>query len=98
VGLALLASLAFIVYCDICISSASLASYVSSLLSWSLVSLVGCLLWRRQNGAARGWFGAGVLAEVAGGGAAQLAGHLGHGHREQVCCPPGPAGGRAGAT
>jgi hypothetical protein len=80
-GLAvLLAILAFIVYYDIFIGSASLAGYVSSLLSYSLASLVGCLLWRRPGGAGRCWFGAGVLAAVAGGGAAHLAGHLGWGH------------------
>jgi hypothetical protein len=80
-GLAvLLAILAFIVYYDIFIGSASLAGYVSSLLSYSLASLVGCLLWRRPGGASRYWFGAGVLAAVAGGGAAHLAGHLGWGH------------------
>jgi pimeloyl-ACP methyl ester carboxylesterase len=80
-GLAvLLAILAFIVYYDIFIGSASLAGYVSSLLSYSLASLVGYLLWRRPGGADRYWFGAGVLAAVAGGGAAHLAGHLGWGH------------------
>jgi hypothetical protein len=76
----MLAILAFIVYYDIFIYSASLAGYVSSLLSWFLASLLGCLLWRRPDGAARCWFGAGVLAAVAGGGAAHLAGHLGWGH------------------
>jgi hypothetical protein len=80
-GLAvLLAILAFIIYYDIFIGSASVAGYVSSLLSYSLASLVGCLLWRRPDGAGRYWFGAGVLAAVAGGGAAHLAGHLGWGH------------------
>lgn len=79
-GLAvLLAILAFIVYYDIFICSASLAGYVSSLLSYSLASLVGFLLWR-PDAAGRYWFGAGVLAAVAGGGAAHLAGHLGWGH------------------
>ena len=79
-GLAvLLAILAFIVYYDIFIGSASLAGYESSLLSYSLAGLVGCLLWRRRGGAGRYWFGAGVLAAVAGGGAARLAGHLGPG-------------------
>jgi hypothetical protein len=79
-GLAvLLAILAFIVYYDIFICSASLAGYVSSLLSYSLASLVGFLLWH-PDAAGRYWFGAGVLAAVAGGGAAHLAGHLGWGH------------------
>ena len=79
-GLAvLLAILAFIVYYDIFIFSASLAGYVSSLLSYSLAGLVGCLLWR-PGGAGRYWFGAGVLAALAGGGAEHLAGHLGWGH------------------
>ena len=41
---------------------------------------MGCLLWRRPGEASRYWFGAGVLAAVAGGGAAHLAGHLGWGH------------------
>jgi hypothetical protein len=80
-GLAVsLAILAFIVYYDIFICSASLAGYVSSLVGFSLAGLVGCLLWRRPGGASRYWFGAGVLAAVAGGGAAHLAGHLGWGH------------------
>ena len=80
-GLAvLLAMLAFIVYYDIFIFSASLAGYVSSLVSYSLANLAGCLLWRRQGGAGRYWFSAGVLAAIAGGGAAHLAGHLGWGH------------------
>jgi hypothetical protein len=80
-GLAvLLAGLASIVYYDIVICSASLAGYVSSLVGWCLASLASCLLRRRPDGAARGWFGAGLLAAVAGGGAAHLAGHLGWGH------------------
>jgi hypothetical protein len=80
-GLAVsLAGLAFMVYHDIFIGSASLAGYLSCVLSYSLVSLVGCLLWRRPGGAGRYWFGPGVLAAVAGGGAAHLAGHLGWGH------------------
>jgi hypothetical protein len=80
-GLAvLLAGLASIVYYDIVICSASLAGYVSSLVGWSLAGLASCLLRRRPDGAARGWFGAGLLAAVAGGGAAHLAGHLGWGH------------------
>jgi hypothetical protein len=45
----------------------------------SLAILAGCLLRRRPAGAGRYWFSAGVLAAVAGGGAA-LAGHLGWGH------------------
>ena len=49
----MLAILAFIVYYDIFIGSASLAGYVSSLLSYSLASLVGCLLWRRPGGVGR---------------------------------------------
>jgi hypothetical protein len=87
VGLGLLAALAvslgilaFIAYYAIVICSASLAGYVSFVLSFSLASLAGCLLWRRREGAARCWLGAGVLATVAGGGVAQLAGHLGWGH------------------
>jgi hypothetical protein len=87
VGLGLLAALAvslgilaFIAYYAIVICSASLAGYVSFVLSFSLASLAGCLLWRRREGAARYWLGAGVLATVAGGGVAQLAGHLGWGH------------------
>jgi hypothetical protein len=60
--------------------SASLAGYVSSLLSYSLASLAGCLLWRRPGGAGRYWYSAGVVAAAAGGGAAHLAGHLGWGH------------------
>jgi hypothetical protein len=80
-GLAVsLAMLAFIVYHDIFISSASLAGYVSSLLGYSLGSLAACLLWRRSGGASRYWFFAGVLAVIAGGAAAHLAGHLGWGH------------------
>ena len=76
----LLAMLAFIAYYEIFISTASIAGYVSSVLSYSLVSLVGCLLWRRPSGASRYWFSAGVLAAVAGGGLAHLAGHQGWGH------------------
>jgi hypothetical protein len=77
----LLAILAFIVYFDIFfICSASLAGYVSSLLSYSLASFAGGLLWRRAGGAGRYWIDASVLAAIAGGGAAQLAGHLGWGH------------------
>ncbi len=77
--LVLLAILAFIVYYDIFVN-ASLAGYVSSLVSYSLSSLAGCLLWRRPGVADRYWFGAGVLAAIAGGGAAHLAGPLGWGH------------------
>jgi hypothetical protein len=54
-GLAvLLAGLAFIVYYDIFIASASLAGYVSVLLSFSLAILVGCLLWRHPGRARPG--------------------------------------------
>jgi hypothetical protein len=49
----LLASLAFIIYFDIFICSASLAGCVSSLLSFSLANLAGCLLWRRPGVAGR---------------------------------------------
>jgi hypothetical protein len=85
-GLAVvLASLAFVVYYDIFIVSASLAGYVSVLLSSSLVSLVSCLLWRRPGWAGRYWFAVSAvsmagMAAVGGGGAAHLAGHLGWGH------------------
>jgi hypothetical protein len=87
VGAALLAALAvllaiqaLIVYYAIVISSGSVAGNASNLLSYSLAILVGYLLWRRRGGTGRYWFGAGVLAAVAGGGAAYLAGHLGWGH------------------
>ena len=81
-GLAVwLAILAFIVYYDIFIGSASLAGYESSLLSYSLAGLAGAA---SSGGAGAGpagtGSGAGVLAAVAGGGAARLAGHLGWGH------------------
>jgi hypothetical protein len=75
----LLAPLAFIVYGSIFIWSTSLAGYVSSVLALFLANLVGCLLWRR-DAAARCCFGAGVLAAVAGGRAANQAGRLGWGH------------------
>jgi hypothetical protein len=81
-GLAvLLAILAFTVYYQILLFCASLAGYLSCLLSYSLACLAGRLIWRRPGGAVRYWFGAGVLAAVAGGGAARLAGHYGWGHR-----------------
>jgi MFS family permease len=80
-GLAVsLAALAFVVYYNIFIFSASLAGYVSALLSYSLADLVGWFLLRRRGGVGWLWFSGGVLAAVAGGGAAHLAGHLGWGH------------------
>ncbi len=76
----LLAILAFMIYYDIFTVSTSLAGYLSSVLSYALVDLAGWLLWRRRGGVGPCWFGAGVLAAVAGGGGANLAGHLGWGH------------------
>jgi hypothetical protein len=81
-GLAvLLASLALTVYYQIFIGSTSLASYVSSLVGYLAIFAVCLFRWRRGGATSEyAWFGAGVLAAVAGGGAAHLAGHLGWGH------------------
>jgi hypothetical protein len=81
-GLAvLLASLALTVYYQIFIGSTSLAGYVSSLVGYLAIFAVCLFRWRRGGAASEyAWFGAGVLAAVAGGGAAHLASRLGWGH------------------